>query len=201
MSTQIQVPLAITGASVHVYAQIFDRVTSRFANGTSLEDYLTAHVGNYAVTMTEKGTASGFFVADMPALPAGLYNVIVRQRLGGSPAETDPIVGVGPLDPWNGSSFADGLPARPVKNAALPHFMFLLRQLDGTAAPTFTSVFGFVSLDGGAFTPLTNPITSAGRDGWFKVDLAAAEMNGDIVALEFAAIGCRSAGQTILTQN
>lgn len=72
-------------------------------NGVGLETYLTANYATYDVAATEEGTASGLYVADMPALPAGLYNIVAKERIGGSPAESDPTVGLGEIE-WDGSA-------------------------------------------------------------------------------------------------
>ncbi len=69
--------------------QIWDDV------GSSFVDYVTANLGNYDVLSTgEQGAASRFYPFDFPsAIVKGLYNVSFFDRVGGSPAETDPLVG------------------------------------------------------------------------------------------------------------
>lgn len=74
-------------------------------NGSSLVAYNTANIATYAVTATEQGTASGYYTGTMPALAAGVYNVIGKQRVGGSVAESDPTVASGQIE-WNGTTVA-----------------------------------------------------------------------------------------------
>lgn len=85
-----------------VYAQIFN-ATGSVWNGTSFEAYATANIANYDIALTEQGTASGIYMGDFPSLSAGLYNVIARERAGGSPAEADVAIGVG-IHHWDGSA-------------------------------------------------------------------------------------------------
>jgi hypothetical protein len=53
--------------------------------------------------MTEQGTASGYYVGNMPACVAGSYNLVVKVRAGGSPAETDQTADLGSLE-WDGTA-------------------------------------------------------------------------------------------------
>ncbi len=64
--------------------------------GNAFVAYVTANLDLYDVISTgEQGTASRFYPFDFPsAIPAGLFNVFIFDRVGGSPAETDPIVSV-----------------------------------------------------------------------------------------------------------
>ncbi len=65
-----------------------------------------------------------------------------------------------------------------------------------TAGLTVTAT---VSLDGGAFASATNSV-SAVSNGWYKINLAAADLNGTVVALRFAASGAIDTDITIITQ-
>lgn len=87
---------------VTLYAQVWNSTGSVW-NGSAFETYATANIANYAITMTEKGTASGFWAGTFPSTSAGTYGVVVYQRAGGSPAETDEQVADGNID-WNGSA-------------------------------------------------------------------------------------------------
>lgn len=74
------------------------------------------------------------------------------------------------------------------KNTALAGFMFLMTDSTAHNPKTGASVTGTVSLDGGAFNSLTNAVTEV-SGGFYKVNLAAADVNGDVVALRFTASG------------
>jgi len=86
------------------------------------------------------------------------------------------------------------------KNTALAAFPFRMTDsADHVTAKTGLSVTGQVSKDGGAFANLTNSVVEIGS-GWYKVDLAAADVNADTVALKFTATGADQLDITIATQ-
>lgn len=61
--------------------------------------YNGANRANYIIPLTEEG-ASRVYTADFPAMPPGLYSFAIYLRAGGSPAETDTLIGGGSLD-WD----------------------------------------------------------------------------------------------------
>lgn len=74
------------------------------------------------------------------------------------------------------------------KNVAYTGFMFLMTD-SGTHAPKTglgAGVTGTRSIDGGAFSSLTNAVSEI-SGGWYKVDLAAADVNGTFIGLRFTA--------------
>ena len=74
------------------------------------------------------------------------------------------------------------------KNTAYSNLTFeMLDTADGRTRKTGETVSGNVSLDGAAFAGLTNSVSEIGSSGRYKVDLAAADVNGDHVHLYFTA--------------
>lgn len=69
------------------------------------------------------------------------------------------------------------------KNVGVNGFPFRMFNNDGTPGLNLT-VTGQVQLDGGAFANLTNAVVEVGN-GWYKVNLANADVNGKLVALKF----------------
>jgi len=66
--------------------------------------YSTTDFSNYDTSMSEQGTASGVYVGTFPSsISAGLFSVVVRDRAGGSPAESDTMIGSGTIH-WSGSA-------------------------------------------------------------------------------------------------
>lgn len=63
---------------------------------TAFETVTSADWTNYAITMTE-ATGTGYFTCNQPSgIPAGTpLSVTIYQRIGGSPATTDPVKGAG----------------------------------------------------------------------------------------------------------
>lgn len=72
------------------------------------------------------------------------------------------------------------------KNTAYSNFtVTMFDTADGRTPKTGESVSGYVSLDGGAYAALTNSVSEIGSSGTYKVNLAAADLNGDHVAMYF----------------
>lgn len=94
----------------------------------------------------------------------------------------------------------DALPSGVQKNAALAGFAFpMFDASDGRTPKTGLTVTGQRSLDGGAFTALTNAVAEL-ANGLYKVDLAASDLNGNVVVLRFTATGADATILTILTE-
>lgn len=102
MANEMQISFS---AGKTVYAQVRSRIGQIWNTGTvAFESYLTANIANYSISLTEQGSASGFYAGNFPsAIAAGVYSILAKQRLGGSVAETDPTVGAGDLQ-WNGTA-------------------------------------------------------------------------------------------------
>lgn len=97
-------------------------------------------------------------------------------------------------------SFIEGfLPVRLKKNVAFNNFPFLMVS-SGTRLPaTGLTISGMAMLDGAAFADLTNSASEV-SDGWYKINLAAADLNADSVGLKFVAAGASQRDITIVTQ-
>lgn len=78
-------------------------VTGTIWNGSTYVAYATADLGSYDIPATEQGTASGYYTANMPTSSAGVYYVLAKEQAGGSPAESDLLVGAGEIQ-WSGSA-------------------------------------------------------------------------------------------------
>lgn len=91
--------------AVVCYFQVWNATGQVYSTATgTFGDYATAQIGNYDIPGTQQGTASGVYLADMPAVAEGLYSIDARIQAGGSPAEGDQIVGSNVLQ-WNGGAF------------------------------------------------------------------------------------------------
>lgn len=77
-------------------------------------------------------------------------------------------------------------------------FMFRMYDTNGDPAPELT-VAATRSLDGGAFGACANTPTEV-ENGWYTIDLANTDMQGAVVALNFAATGARDTSITLLTE-
>jgi hypothetical protein len=88
----------------------------------------------------------------------------------------------------------------PKKNTALSNFPFyLVLSSDHVTPATGKTVSAYRSIDGGAFAACTNSPTEI-SNGFYKIDLSAADMNGDTISLRFSATGADQRPAIILTQ-
>lgn len=114
MAGEIQIAHGVTGRNL--YAVIRSAVGTVW-NGTTFVTYNGANWTTYAVALTEQGT-SGYYVGTFPTVASGVYNLEVRDRLGGSPATTDTIIGAGFIE-WSGSSVVALSSRQPLGSVAL----------------------------------------------------------------------------------
>ncbi len=92
------------------------------------------------------------------------------------------------------------LPQRITKNTALAAFpFFMVLSADHVTGATGLTVTATRSLDGAAFGACANAVTEI-SNGWYKIDLAAGDLNGNTVALLFTAATADSRSITIATQ-
>lgn len=95
-------------------------------------------------------------------------------------------------------------PTRLTKNTAFNNFEFVMIDSADHLSPktglgTFSAAVCQRSIDGGAFANLTN-VASEVSNGVYKINLAAADLNGDSVTLKFTPTGADARYITILTQ-
>jgi hypothetical protein len=92
----------------------------------------------------------------------------------------------------------DGI--RLSKNVAVSNFPFkMVDSTDHVTPETGLTVAATRSIDGAAFAACANsPVEIA--SGWYKIDLAAADLNGDVVILRFTAAGADTREIVIFTQ-
>lgn len=87
------------------------------------------------------------------------------------------------------------------KNTAIPGFQFKMYDTSGNPALDLTGISAKVSLDGGAFADCVNVATIAEiGNGWYKIDLAAADTNGKTMALKFTVLGAAPNEFTTVTE-
>ena len=99
----------------------------------------------------------------------------------------------------NASNDIRGVQMRVEKNTALSAFPFLmLNSLTGDPMPGLT-VTAERSIDGGAFAACANAVSEISA-GWYYINLAAADLNGNTIALKFTATGAEARNLSIVTQ-
>jgi len=85
------------------------------------------------------------------------------------------------------------------KNTALANFMFMMTDSTTNAPKTGLTVTATRSIDGAAFAAAANSVSEV-SSGWYKINLAATDVNGTVIALRFSATGANDRDLTIVTQ-
>lgn len=102
MASELQ--LAHTTTAQTLYAIIRNAVGQVWqTTNSTFTAYVTANLSNYTIALTEQGTASRYYAGTFPAAAAGVYNVTVFVRAGGSAAEGDAVAGAGAIE-WDGAA-------------------------------------------------------------------------------------------------
>lgn len=79
----------------------------------------------------------------------------------------------------------DHLPTGIRKNIAQSNFAFYMRLSNNHISPATGKIISASrSIDGGAFVTCTNTATEIGN-GFYKINLSASDLNGDIISLRF----------------
>lgn len=86
------------------------------------------------------------------------------------------------------------------KNQALASFTFLMTDSTNHAPAASKTVSVTRSIDGGAFAAGTLSSVTEVSAGVYKVDFAAADLNGNVIILRAVATGCDDTFERILTQ-
>ncbi len=99
-----------------------------------------------------------------------------------------------------GVKLKNTLPQRIVKNTALSNFEFLMiDSADHVTGKTGLTVTAERSIDGAAFGACANAVTEVSA-GVYKINLAATDLNGDVITLKFTAAGADARLITIVTE-
>lgn len=86
------------------------------------------------------------------------------------------------------------------KNTAISGFTFVMTDSTTHAPATGKTVTAQRSLDGAAFATGTLGSVTEIAGGFYKIDLPAADLNGNVVALRFTATGCDDLPITLLME-
>jgi hypothetical protein len=122
----------------------------------------------------------------------------VTGNVGGSVASVTAGVTVTTNNDKTGYSLvASSIPIK--KNTALANFQFPMNSSTTGSPATGLTVTCQLSIDGAAFTSCTNSV-SAISNGYYKINFAAADLNGDTILVRFTATGAKERSLTFVTQ-
>ncbi len=209
MATNIEYDLGYLGSGKNAYAIIKNSSGQVWAGGNSFVTVTgTALLAN-AVALTEVA-GTGFYAAAFPSgiTSADVYKVNIYLQLYNLISITDQWLGGIDFE-WNGLArvgTGNATVAYPIqKNTAFSNFTFYMVESSDHITPytgAGSTVSGQVSLDGAALVNLTNTgsIGSSGS-GLFKINLAAADVNGNMVTFIFSATGADPRVISFVTQS
>lgn len=91
--------------ALSIYATIRNNTGGIYSSGVAgFEAYTTANFANYALALTEQGTASRVYAGNMPGIIGGTYKVGYYVQVGGGPSESaDTLIDTERIE-WGGSS-------------------------------------------------------------------------------------------------
>ena len=93
------------------------------------------------------------------------------------------------------------LPQGFKKNTAFDNFMLLMiDSTDDKTGKTGLTVTASRSIDGASFAACANSVSEVGS-GWYKINLAATDVNGDLIVLKFSASGANDTSYTLKTED
>jgi hypothetical protein len=169
----------------------------------AFEVYATANYSDYAISLTEQGTASAFYAGTFPAaVPAGVYSIQAKQQIAGSVAQTDPAVAVGDFQ-WNGTvtlplsdlvtsgQFSQVAPLRFARGVMIQNFPLSFKSSADHVTPLTSGVVsGQISKDGASFVPLqSGAFTEVGNGVYSLQALTSGDLLCNTAALRFVAVG------------
>lgn len=198
MAGELRAPFS-TGQTC--YFLIFDR-TSQIWNGSSFVAYAASDYADYAVSATELDTSAGIYKGTFPSsASAGIYDVLMKQQLGGSVAQSDPVVASQDGLQWNGTvtlplsdivtsgQFSTIAPINIARGIAYSNFGLYLKSASDHITPFVSgTISGQIARDSGSFGPLqSGNITEVGL-GWYNVNFTSGDLNAATVKLVFTGV-------------
>lgn len=172
--------------------------------GGAFEAFNVANYANYVVSLTEITSSGGIYKGNFPsAIPAGVYDVICRQAVGGAGNEsaTDSPVGVEPGFQWSGTApfplsalatatqVNQGFPARVAKGTMIQNVPLYFKSSTDHVTPLLSGVVsGQIIRDSGSWGPLQSGEFVNQGNGFYNLRaLTSGDLNADTVKLLFTA--------------
>lgn len=164
------------------------------SSGTTLA-YTVSTLTTYTGNMPQTGDSYariGAAGAGLTAIPDSAGTTTLLGRVPAFPTNFSSLS----IDTNGRTKVQAGIP----KNTALPGFQFYMALSSDHQSPaTGASVTAVRSIDGAAFASCFATPVELGS-GWYKIDLAATDLNGELIALSFSATSCDTTLVTLVTQ-
>ena len=195
--------LELSAANVNRLGRMFLSITDAANHVPVFHEFMVLNTALYDALFASSGGAIPNAVA---GASAGL--LISGTNAGTTTLEALTVTGAttltGAVSATNASNDIRGCqltnPCGLKKNTAVTAFTFFLVSSTDHATPkTGATVTAERSLDGAAFGACANAVSEI-ANGFYKLNLAAGDLNGDIVALKFTASGADQLSITIITE-
>jgi hypothetical protein len=147
------------------------RLVSTGFQTLSVSAFVNAAAANFALNNLANGGAK---------LASNGYGTFLRGLTVGFPD-------IGAVQHYVTTPTLLGSPGGPIKNAAYSGFSFPMYDSSGNPKTGLT-VSATRRIDAGSFAACANAVTEV-SNGWYSVDLAASDLNGNTIALRFSAAG------------
>lgn len=191
-------------AGVAVYAIIRNRIGQVWSTtAVAFVSYASIDYLNYVISLTEQGTASGFYAGNFPsAITPGVYSIVAHRRVGtaGNEAETDPSIATGDYQ-WNGTvtlplsdlatsgQLGQVSPIRLARGVQIANFpLYFKSSADHVTPLTSGIVSGQIARDGGSFGALQSGAFLETGLGFYTLQaLTSGDLLANTVKLLFTA--------------
>jgi len=158
-----------------------------------------AAFGNTSATLTSVG--NGTYYVELTTGEVDTYGFLLVRYKSGNTAEAQEIRQVVDFDPYSAVTPASVVDAIAIKkNTALNAFTFPMRDANGDLK-TGETITATRSIDGAAYASCANAAAEIGTTGTYKIDLAATDLNGTVIAFKMTSSGAKATTFTICTQD
>lgn len=189
-----------------MYVQLRNRTNQIWSTsgGTGgFSTYNSAFIEDYQLDATQQGVADDYYTANWPAAcPPGVYNLVAKQQMGVSAAESDPTVATG-TEQWNGTAilplsdlatsgqFGQLAPLRLARGTQIANFMFpMVSSADHVTPFTSGVISGQIARDGSAFTALQSGAFQEIGQGFYSLQaLTSGDLLCNTASLLFTGTG------------
>lgn len=177
--------LALTSAHTNTLGDLALHITGTGANATDIRDQVVADLPGATVSSVT-GDVGGNVVGSVASVTGAVGSVTSGVTVTTNNDKT-------------GYSLASAsLPVK--KNTALNNFQFPIYGTSASSPTTGLSVSCQRAIDNGTFASCANSVSEIGTTGYYKVNFAAADLNGDTIVVRFYGTGVREKSITFITQ-
>lgn len=203
LDAAVSTRLATSGYTAPDNTTIGTISTNIGANGAGLTAIGDTRLGNLDAAVSTRLATSGYTAPDNASASSAASSAATAATQATNAASQTTAANIRTAVGLAAANLDSQLGAIPTtfrlkKNTAFSGFSLVMFNTAGAAA-TGKTVSGSVSIDGGAFGALTNSVSEIGS-GAYKVNLDAADTNGNDLLFLFTATDCKPLFLKVITQ-